>query len=557
MKRKLLSAVLAASMLALTACGGAGQTQESETSAVQESVTEATQTNASEESKEEGGDIASRDTLNIALADEIVSLDPAYSYDNLTNQVVNQITQGLLYFDYSGQLQPQLCSSWEAKDATTYVYQIRDDVNFSDGTPMTMEDVLFSLNRHMDEEVASYLAWMYANVESIEQTGDWELTVHLSTPDAAWQYAFATTAGHIISKAYYEAHADQFGQPGVGVVGTGPYVLDSWTTGSEIKLKYNENYWDSEQEPQFKNIDFKIITDANTQATALANGQADYMFDPPTEMLDTIRQSEDMDVTEVDGWTVLWMAMNCQSGPFSDVNVRKAVAYALDKDALYEGVLTENGSYAKNGMPFSSALYGSEADSWNAYAETAVDEKNDLEKAKEYMAQSGYPDGFDCSLYINQDSIYNSIAVYVQAALSEIGINVTIETKSGDEMSNIQFGSTRDYDLAIVRWTADYPDVSGQLYPLFHSSNIAEGGGNTSCYSNEEVDRLLEEEVASIDMKERTALMQEALTIIANDTPMIGFDYPFKRVAMNKNLTGFEANASITRNFFAKDLKTK
>ena len=519
MKRKLLSAVLAASMLALTACGGAGQTQESETSAVQESVTEATQTNASEESKEEGGDIASRDTLNIALADEIVSLDPAYSYDNLTNQVVNQITQGLLYFDYSGQLQPQLCSSWEAKDATTYVYQIRDDVNFSDGTPMTMEDVLFSLNRHMDEEVASYLAWMYANVESIEQTGDWELTVHLSTPDAAWQYAFATTAGHIISKAYYEAHADQFGQPGVGVVGTGP--------------------------------------DANTQATALANGQADYMFDPPTEMLDTIRQSEDMDVTEVDGWTVLWMAMNCQSGPFSDVNVRKAVAYALDKDALYEGVLTENGSYAKNGMPFSSALYGSEADSWNAYAETAVDEKNDLEKAKEYMAQSGYPDGFDCSLYINQDSIYNSIAVYVQAALSEIGINVTIETKSGDEMSNIQFGSTRDYDLAIVRWTADYPDVSGQLYPLFHSSNIAEGGGNTSCYSNEEVDRLLEEEVASIDVKERTALMQEALTIIANDTPMIGFDYPFKRVAMNKNLTGFEANASITWNFFAKDLKTK
>ena len=178
MKRKLLSAVLAASMLALTACGGAGQTQESETSAVQESVTEATQTNASEESKEEGGDIASRDTLNIALADEIVSLDPAYSYDNLTNQVVNQITQGLLYFDYSGQLQPQLCSSWEAKDATTYVYQIRDDVNFSDGTPMTMEDVLFSLNRHMDEEVASYLAWMYANVESIEQTGDWE---HMQT----------------------------------------------------------------------------------------------------------------------------------------------------------------------------------------------------------------------------------------------------------------------------------------------------------------------------------------------------------------------------------------
>mgnify|MGYP005761076771 FL=1 len=539
MKKKIFSLIMAACVVMTAGCGGNASTQTAESTD--------TQTVSS---------IAERDTLNIVLADEIVSLDPAYSYDNLTNQVVNQITQGLLYFDYSGQLQPQLCSSWEAVDSTTYVYQIRDDVCFSDGSPMTMEDVLFSLNRHMDEDVASYLAWMYANVDSIEQTGDWEITVHLSVPDAAWQYAFATTAGHIISKEYYEENAEQFGQPGVGVIGTGPYVLDSWTTGSEIKLTYNENYWDKENVPQFKNIDFKIITDANTQATTLASGQADYMFDPPTEMLDTIREAENMSVTEVDGWTVLWMAMNCQSGPFSDVNVRKAVAYALDKDSLYEGVLTENGSYAKNGMPFSSALYGSESESWTAYAETAVDEKNDIEKAKEYLAQSAYPDGFECSLYINQDSIYNSIAVYVQSALSQIGIDVTIETKSGDEMSNIQFGSTRDYDLAIVRWTADYPDVSGQLYPLFHSSNIAEGGGNTSCYSNPEVDALLEAEVASIDMKERTELMQQALTIIANDTPMIGFDYPYKRVAMNSELTGFEANASITWNFFAKDLKT-
>lgn len=539
MKKKIFSLIMAACVVMTAGCGGNASTQTAESTD--------TQTVSS---------IADRDTLNIVLADEIVSLDPAYSYDNLTNQVVNQITQGLLYFDYSGQLQPQLCSSWEAVDSTTYVYQIRDDVCFSDGSPMTMEDVLFSLNRHMDEDVASYLAWMYANVDSIEQTGDWEMTVHLTEPDAAWQYAFATTAGHIISKKYYEENAEQFGQPGVGVIGTGPYVLDSWTTGSEIKLTYNENYWDKENVPQFKNIDFKIITDANTQATTLASGQADYMFDPPTEMLDTIREAENMSVEEVDGWTVLWMAMNCQSGPFSDVNVRKAVAYALDKDSLYEGVLTENGSYAKNGMPFSSALYGSESESWTAYAETAVDEKNDIEKAKEYLAQSAYPDGFECSLYINQDSIYNSIAVYVQSALSQIGIDVTIETKSGDEMSNIQFGSTRDYDLAIVRWTADYPDVSGQLYPLFHSSNIAEGGGNTSCYSNPEVDALLEDEVASIDMKERTELMQQALTIIANDTPMIAFDYPYKRVAMNSELTGFEANASITWNFFAKDLKT-
>ncbi len=306
----------------------------------------------------------------------------------------------------------------------------------------------------------------------------------------------------------------------------------------------------------YKNFLLPNIKVHRTQVNEDCVLYASYMFDPPTEMLDTIRSAENLNVEEVDGWTVLWMAMDCQSEPFSDVNVRKAVAYALDKDSLYEGVLTENGSYAKNGMPFSSALYGSESESWTSYAKTSVDEKNDIEKAKEYIAKSAYPDGFECNLYINQDSIYNSITVYVQSALSEIGITVNIETKSGDEMSNIQFGSTRDYDLAIVRWTADYPDVSGQLYPLFHSSNIAEGGGNTSCYSNPEVDSLLEAEVAAIDMKERTELMQQALTIIADETPMICFDYPFKSVPMDNHLTGFEANTSITWNFFVKDLKT-
>lgn len=544
-KRKLLCILLAASTVVLSACGG-GTSQETAKSG--EDTSSQTKETVSTDS------IADRDTLNIALADDIVSMDPAYSYDNLTNQVVNQVTQGLLYLDKDGQIQPQLCESWEVVDDTTYVYEIRDDVNFSDGSPMTMEDVLFSLNRHMDEDVASYLAWMYANVDSIEQTGDWEITVHLSAPDAAWQYAFATTAGHIISKAYYEEHAEDFGNPGTGVVGTGPYVLKDWTPGSEINLSYNENYWDKENEPYFKNVSFKIITDANAQATALANGQADYMFDPPTEMLDTLKDAQNLSLSEVEGWTVLYMAMNCQQGPFADVNVRKAVAYALDKDALYDGVLTENGTYAKNGLPFSSALYGSESESWETYAENAVDEKNDLDKAKEYLAQSEYPDGFECDLYINQDSIYNSIAIYVQEALSQIGITVNIEQKSGDEMSNIQFGSTRDYDMAIVRWTADYPDVNGQLYPLFHSDNIAEGGGNTCCYSNEEVDQLLEQQLASIDAAERTQLQQQAMDIIGNDTPMICFDFPYKRIAMNKDLTGFEVNASITWNFFAKDL---
>ena len=126
-------------------------------------------------------------TFTIALDSDIVALDPIYAYDFTTNPVVNQITESILKFDTEGSLQPSLASSWEQVDDVTYTYQIRDDVTFSDGTPMTMDDVLFSVNRNLDPEYGSYLNWMFDSVDSIEQTGDWELTVRLKEPSVNWQ----------------------------------------------------------------------------------------------------------------------------------------------------------------------------------------------------------------------------------------------------------------------------------------------------------------------------------------------------------------------------------
>ena len=169
----------------------------------------------------EGGETAAQadsSTLNVGLYSDIISLDSAFAYDFTTNPVVSQITEGLLYYDENNELQPYLCESWEEVDSTTYVYNIRSDVTFSDGTPMTMEDVLFSVNRYRDPELASYLLWMYDNVDTIEQTGNWQFTVKLTQPDALWKHTFATTAGMIHSKAYVESHPDDYGTAAGGVL---------------------------------------------------------------------------------------------------------------------------------------------------------------------------------------------------------------------------------------------------------------------------------------------------------------------------------------------------
>ena len=123
-------------------------------------------------------------TFTVALDSDIVKLDPAFAYDFTTNPVVNQITEGLLTFNEKNELVPLLAKDWSMTDDKTYVYNIRDDVTFSDGTQMTMDDVLFSLNRTMDSATASYLQWMFSDVDSIEKTGDWQLTVHLKEPSA-------------------------------------------------------------------------------------------------------------------------------------------------------------------------------------------------------------------------------------------------------------------------------------------------------------------------------------------------------------------------------------
>ena len=494
------------------------------------------------------------DTLVIGLYSDIVSLDPAFAYDHVTNQVVNQITEGLLTLDSDGVIQPKLCSSWKAVDSTTYVYEIRDDVTFSDGTPMSMEDVLFSVKRHMDTELASYVAWFYDNVDSIEQTGDWELTVKLTQPDASWQYAFATTAGHIISKAYYDEHSDEFGTPTGGILGTGAYVFDSWTTGSEIVLKASDNYWTGEV-PEVRTIDYQIIEDDNTRITAMANGQIDMTLDPPTELLSTLENSENVSLSDVPSFSVLYLALNCQKAPFDDVNIRKAIGYAIDKKALYDSMLTDEGTLANSSIPFSESLYGSEADSWSSYVSGVTECTGDLEKAKECLAESAYPDGYDCTLYVNTNSLRNSIALYIQQALKQIGINVSIETESGEEMISVQFGSSgRDYDMAIVKWEADYPDPSGNLYPLFYSKNAGEGGANTCNYQNTDYDALIDDELQSTDSEQRTNDMQKACSILSEEAPCVIFYYPVKRLAMSTRIQGYEVNASMIWNFYVKDI---
>ncbi|MGE4354249.1 MAG: ABC transporter substrate-binding protein [Oscillospiraceae bacterium] len=543
LKKKIASLLVVATSvsLLLTGCGSSSST---------EGTTEASASPAAPESYDRDG------VFTWGLMSDIVSLDPIYAYDTTTNAVVNNITEGLLLIDENSQLQPNLASSWEAVDATTYVYEIRDDVNFSDGSPMTMEDVLFSLNRNIDSD--SYVGWMYANVASLEQTGDWELTVKLKQPDALWKYVFATTAGHIISKAYYEEHSSDFGTATGGVMGTGAYKLDHWTNGSEIVLTANDNYWNGGFNFTFNKIVFQVIVEDTTRLTALHSGQVDFILDVPVAMLDQV-PDDNTKLSMVDSFGIDFLSFNTQKAPFDDVNVRRAIAYAIDATSIVDNIIGQAGAYS-TGLTFGPSLYNAPGnpEDWSNFASSLEYYNYNMDKAKECLAQSSVPNGFDCTLQVSELLSFNSIATYIQSTLAQLGINVTIEKHTTDEMITMQFGGNlvdgiKNYDMGLFTWYSDFPDASGNPYPNFLGSNAGEGGSNTSSYQNADLDALLDAQSASLDDDERVDLLKQASQLLIDEVPAYILDYCKIGVAYNKNIADYNINASWIWNLYVKN----
>jgi len=479
--------------------------------------------------------------MNVSMLGDIVSLDPAFAYDNDTSIVVDQITEALLTHNPDNSLKCLLAESWEATDPLTYVYKIRSDVNFSDGSPMTVDDVVYSLNRHMNPDLGSYMNWFFGNVESITATGEWEVTVKLKSPDATWQYVLATSAGMIVKKAYAEEKGTEFGTAAGGIIGTGPFKYESWTSGSKVVLVKNDEYWDKTATTNVDEINFSIIADDTTLATALKSGQIDFSVNFSNNLVDTLRGYENLTIYQTVGMGIHYLAFNTAREPFSDVNVRKAISYAIDLDSIITNII--KGTGAKGGMlPMAESLFTVERDTWLQYAASLPEHEYNLEKARQYMAQSSVPDGFSCKLMVSQSASQRyDVALVVQQALSEIDIDVEIVTVTSDEFYSYQFGNvldangTRDYDMLVATWGADYPDPAGNLNPLFTISNISAGGYNCASYTNEEVDRLLTEANTITDNVQRTQMLLDACGIIVEDMPYYFYNYPYNFAVMSKN----------------------
>ena len=475
----------------------------------------------------------------IALDRDTNTLDPVNVYNPNAYLVERSMVEALTTNDAEGNIVGNLAESWEVSgDGMRYTFHLREDVYFWDGTQMTAEDVKFCLERVSDEKVASSVAWMNASIDSIETDGDFTVIVKLKYPDPAWIYYSMQSACSVYSKSYCEAHPDDFGTSLGGIMGTGPYVYEKWVEGEYVTVTRNENYWNKDAQPVFDRVKFVVMSDKTTLISAFKTGEVDYHSNLNVTDREALKGAADVEVLEVNTFKTQIMFLNTTSDALSDVNCRRALACCWDAAGYQENIWGDAAAVGDSCV-LPPGLRGSEVPEfqacWDQYYETAASYEYNIEKAKEYLAQSHSPDGFELTVTVSSaDSTDETAALYLQNTAALAGIQVSVEVVTPSERTGMMFSADRTYDALIVGWDAACEDPGTYVYTLDIIENIGDGGSNISAYYNEEVDRLLTDVMSTMDEEARVRDLTRALQLISEDCITINLCYP-KRILAKSN----------------------
>jgi peptide/nickel transport system substrate-binding protein len=482
-----------------------------------------------------GGEVAE---MSWAINGEAVSMDYALAYDFNTNAATMNICEPLLRFSPEGQLEPNLAESWEQVDPLTYVYRLRSGVRFHDGSEMTADDVAFSLNRHRDAELGSYLATFHERVANVEASSPLEVMVKLSKPDAIWQFAAATNAAAVTSRAFVEANGKKAGTPDIGMIGTGPYKFTSWTQGQEVVLDRFDDYWNTERALKVARFVVRIILDEATIVSALTTGEVDGVFGTALsgKSVQALSGADNVVVSRAPSYQVHYMTVNTRQKPFDDPRVRQAISYAIDKAGLLQSTWGGEGE-AGIKSPATPAMWTYAQDVFEEAYDALPSYELDLDQAKALVEEAGAT-GAKATMLVALP-FDEEQAVAIQAAAGEIGLDLSPEKIPITDKIAREFAGkeTRDYAMSITQWGSDIPDPAGNLLLPFLSTNVVT---NNSAYKNAQVDDLLTRQRESTDPNERAQLLSEAQALVVADQPWIVFYSPNALMVLNKRLGGYQ-----------------
>lgn len=537
MKRQLFVYVLAALLLVL----GAAACAAPAAAPAQQPAAPAAATEAPMATEAPAAAAGGEKTLVVALGADPTGLDPETVMNNESGFVMSTIYDGIVnYKPGTSEVAPGLAESWDVSpDGTEYTFHLRQGVTFHDGTPFNADALVAELDRILNESnmnyifnqegIHSFAHFTFGLVTSYEAIDDNTVKITLSEAHAPFLASLAMAWTGIVSPAAVEEYGAGLPQHPVG---TGPFKFVEWVRNDHVTLEANEDYWGGK--PKVDRLIFQVVPDSSVRLLKLEQGEVHIMADVNPDDLGRIRDNSDLVLLEQPGLTINGVRLPNNTPPFDDPRVRQAVNYAVNKGEMNEFLYKSIAVTMKSPIP--PVMWG--------YNDQLEGYPYDPEKAKQLLADAGYPDGFDAELLIYDNPRgYNPVGgrmgVAIQEYLNEVGVNTTIQQLEwGAFLDRVRSGEY--HGMALGGWSGDNGDPDNFLYELFSSYTIPVG--NTAAYRNDELDQILVEARQTTDHEKRVELYKEAQRIIVEDAPWIFVNHTKQIRATRKEVQGFQLN---------------
>ncbi|OJU82579.1 MAG: hypothetical protein BGO11_16390 [Solirubrobacterales bacterium 70-9] len=511
--------------LLVSACGGSSGGGGA-ISVAKEGESKTTANAACEEEPVAGGSLVYSRQL------ETVTLNPR-EIKNGNGDIFAQemIFNGIVRNDPNGsdKVVPGLAEKWDiSKDGLTYTFHLRPGLKYSDGSPLTAEDIAWNLEQFADPEVNISLAGVAQGMESVKATNDTTVVVKLEHPVAAFLYNLSIFPAFIVDKAKLESEGAAYWKHPVG---TGPFIVKEFATGSHITFEKNPYYFEKGK-PYLQTMRWNFVTNSNTRVLALKSGEAQMADGIPFTQVTSLQSEPNLGIEEVELPQAVILIANNRVKALGDVHVRRALSLALNREQLNETVFRGTGTVPN------SVLMNFELDASDQ--EVAPFEFN-LEKAKEEMAASKFPKGFSVKLQYPAGSDYfKQMSLLIQSELKEIGVEVKLEELESAAVAEKWFEGEFEMTFPFVGTSSDVP-VPDE-YAAFYALPAAELDGFKSYWTNKEAEGLVEKFISSTNEAGRKAEWKKIQELFNEEMPSLNvMDFPLIN-GHQSNICGTEAN---------------
>lgn len=494
---KVMTGILIAAMMSL-AVAGCGVSEQDEK----------TTDNYKQEEKSETSKKETRDDVVIYSALVPETLDQHDSVTVATAIYVRNLYANLYRFDTDGDITPELAASYSVNDDyTEYTITLKDGIQFSDGSPITADDVAYTYRRGMNSEVT-----YYEELKAVKAKDDRTVVITLNKPNNEFLNDLTVEYMCVMSKAAIEGGMDVAEHPDVT---SGAYTVEQWNPGESIALKANPYYFDGEPAIKTAKVIFKLPEESAYQA--LKNGEVDYLTSVSVDQVPYLQSDDNVDLIAYDNFAWNFMMLNEEDHHFADQNVRNAIYYALDLNYIIDAALDGRGTPAP--VPVNGSIAG--------YVPGCDDTEFDLNKAKECMTASAYPEGFDMTIKVIDDE-RAKVVDEIGTLLSEIGIRVTAEKEDISQL--LSEVTEHSYEAAIISYSMSSGTVA-HAAPLFNPGDSL----NFAASTDSEIADLLGK-ASSVKPEEKTEILSKAYQLMKEKNIYIGLYWPTVYDAKNVKL---------------------